>query len=478
MSSSLIKNSIFNIIYKLLNIFFPLITVTYVAHILMADGLGKVAYAQNIVTYFLTIAALGLPNYGTREIAKVKSDSILTNRLFTELFCINGLSTIFCCFAYFSMISIFDGFHSTINLYYAVGVMLLLNVFNVDWFYQGMEEYAFIAKRSFFVKTLLLITIFLFIHSKEDIVLYALIGSLGVGANHVLNVMNLKKYKVKLIFSSISLSKHLKPIFILLGSVIAVELYTMVDVTMIGILCDDTAVGYYSNSMKIVKLLITVITGIAGVLLPRLSQYYVDGKIEECSRIVSKVLLVMCFCYLPLQVGLLSKADIIFPTLFGESFLPGVATLKITSLLIVALGFSNLFGTQILLTFGQEKKILICTIVAAVLNLTLNLIMIPKFAQNGAAVASVISEGFVTIFTFVHTKKYVKWKIPRRFVFSSAISTASLWIILSLIDRFEMPDIAHLCSSIILGGLVYVGFCTLTGNPVIVELSQLKKGLK
>ena len=50
---SLIYNSFFNVLYQLLNVIFPFVTAIYVSHILMAESVGKVAYAQNIASYFV-----------------------------------------------------------------------------------------------------------------------------------------------------------------------------------------------------------------------------------------------------------------------------------------------------------------------------------------------------------------------------------------------------------------------------------------
>ena len=66
---SLARNSIYNIIYKCLNVVFPLITAGWVSRILMAEGIGKVSSAQNIVQYFTILAALGLPTYGTKVVS-------------------------------------------------------------------------------------------------------------------------------------------------------------------------------------------------------------------------------------------------------------------------------------------------------------------------------------------------------------------------------------------------------------------------
>lgn len=467
MSQSIVKNSIFNVAYKLLNVLFPLITTTYVARVLLADGVGKVAYAQNIVAYFVALAALGIPNYGTREIAKVRSDARQVSKLFSELFVINLCSTCFFSIAYFYLVFTVPFFRDNLALHLVVGVSLFFKLFDVTWLYQGIEDFAYITIRSFIVKLVCLAWIFIFVKTKNDVVLYAGASVLGVGLNDVFNIIHLRKFNIKPSLKNIELKKHLKSIFVLFASVIAIELYTMVDTTMIGWICDETAVGLYTNAMKIIKILIGVVSGVAGVLLPRLSYYYACGEIDKCSQLVSTALMVMIFLYLPCLIGLLIDGGIVMPLLFGESFAAGGCTLQIASLLICTLGFSNLFGTQVLLTFGQEKKLFYCTIVAAVVNLGLNLILIPIFAQNGAACASVVAEGIVLLLTYFFCKKNVKINIKKNFISSSIFSSVLLLCVIFFIKQTFCSYLLSLVFSFLGGAIIYLIGNYLLKNPVL-----------
>ena len=93
--TGLIRNTIFNVLYRITSLVFPLIYSAYVARIIFADGVGRVEYANNIISYFIMIAVFGLPTYGTREIAKRKLNQADKNKLFTELFVVNFLCTSF-----------------------------------------------------------------------------------------------------------------------------------------------------------------------------------------------------------------------------------------------------------------------------------------------------------------------------------------------------------------------------------------------
>ena len=347
---SLVKNSIYNVVYRLLNMLFPLATSVYVSHILMASGIGKVSYAQNIVQYFVILAPLGITNYGTREIAKNRLNHELTNHIFSELFLINICSTAICSIIYYSAVTYMDMFADERLLFYVAGLPIIFNAINIEWYYYGNEEYGYIALRSFIVKLISLILLFVFVKTADDYIIYALIYTLGIAGNYIFNITNLHRKNVKIVFKNLSLSRHFKPTFIFLCTTISIELYTLLDTTMLGFLCTDEVVGYYTNSIKLVKILVALITSVGSVLLPRLSFYKNQGKLDECCNIVNKVVAVMLFLSIPCGIGTFILSDKLILVLFGNTFLPANTTVKIATGLIYVLGFSNLFGTQILLT--------------------------------------------------------------------------------------------------------------------------------
>ena len=468
----LFQNSVYNVIYKLLDALFPLVSAAYLGRVLMSDGVGKVAYAQNIAQYFVLAASLGIPNYGIREIARRRKDEEQTKELFSSLFFINLISTLICTALYYALILNLPYFSSRKMISLAAGLLIIFNAFNVDWFYQGQEAFKYIAIRSFVVKVISLAAIFVFIRSSEDYVRYMLVIVLTTGANYIINMLQLRKFGIRLTCHGIKILPHMKPIFIMLGTTVAIELYTMLDTAMLGLLCDEKNVGYYTNAMKVVKIIITVITAIGGTLLPHLSQYHMEGDDESCGRIVSRVFEIMLFLFLPCCVGLMLTADDLMVVMFGESFAPAGETLRIAALLTLALGFSNLFGTQVLLTFGEEKKLLFCTIVGAVSNVCLNFSMIPRFAQNGAAAASVISEALVTVCCVCFSVKHIQVRLRRGYLAKTVIAVAFMgaltWIVMSMANG----EFLRLAATVVTGVVSYFALCIMLRNPVCMEYKQ------
>lgn len=479
MQKSLFKNSIYNVLYRVLSILFPLITVSYVSNIIFADGVGRVGAVQNKVQYFVIIAALGIPNYGIREISKCKGNSREYSRVFSELFVINMISTILCTVVYYlAIIMMFSSLHDQ-SLFLLVGLSIVLNLFNVEWFFQGLEEFGFIAFRSFIVKVVSLVAVFIFIKNEDDYVCYAALSVIAMAGNYIWNIFALKKYSLSFKWSELNIKRHIRPVAILLCTTISIELYTLVDVTMIDAMCSKSNVGYYNNSMSIVRMIIVAIAAISGVLLPRLSYYYSKNMIKECENVVNKITQILMFLFIPCFMGLFIDADLLMPVLFGPTFIPAIVTMRIAAFLILTLGFSNLFGTQVLLTFNGEKRLLICTVVGALINISMNSVMIPRFEQNGAAFASVISELVVTVLTLYFARKHLHIVLLTKSTLLSAISgvvmVASIVVFrncISLNDKFE------LAITVALGVIVYMLMALVFKHPVLFELINLLKNKK
>ena len=475
---SLAKNAVFNTIYRLINMLFPLVTSMYVSHILMATGVGRVSSAQNIVQYFVLLAPLGLTTYGTREIAKVRDNREQTERLFTELFTINFFSTLIWAIVYYGMIITMEHFAAELFFYLVAGLPIVFNFMNIEWFYQGNEDYVYIALRNAVVKMLSLIAVVSFVRTADDYVMYALIYALGIAGNYVFNITNAVKKGIRLRFSGIKIPQHLKPVLILLCSNIAIELYTLLDTTMLGLWCTEEVVGYYTNSVKLVKVAVSLISAIGGVLLPRLSYYKEQNMMEQCDSLISKVTKIMLLFVIPCGIGVMILAEPIVVVMFGETFIPAIGTTRIATILIYVLGFSNLFGTQVLLTFNQEKKLLLCTCIGAASNILMNSMLIPMFQHNGAVVASVISESIVTLMTILMSRKYIKVSVSAKYWIQIITSGLGMGLIVYALSTLINSNLLCLIVGCLVGVISYFIIGYVEKNSVILDgIVALKRKL-
>lgn len=463
---SLFKNSIYNLTYKVFLLAFPLISSVYVSRILLPAGVGKVAYAQNIVSYFIVLAGLGVSTYGIREIGKVQQNKANRTKIFTELFSIILTTTIFACLLYYSWILILRPFDN-IPLYIAAGLQLVFSAFNVDWFYQGMEEYRYITNRSIVIKVLSLFFMFMTVKSSKDVVAYTLMSSVALAGNNIINLVHIKKYIEFPNFRNIEIKRHLKPLIILLATNLTIELYTKLDTTCLGMLAKAENVGYYNYATRISSIVVNLAAALSTILLPRLSYYYKNNRIDELNEIVAKAHKAILTIAIPAMAGLFLVADDVITFLFGSAFYPAAITVKILSILVVVKAIGNLYGTQVLLTFGKEKLLLYTTIIGAVSNIIMNIVMIPAFQENGAAAASVISEIIVCIVQMIIAAKYVRPIIKAKDYISIIIPCVGMILGVILLLIVVQGLITRIVLSCFVGIVIYYGLCIFLKNDIM-----------
>lgn len=471
---SILKNSVYNMFYKGFTALFPLLTTTYISRVLFADGIGKVSYANTIVMYFLLIASLGIPFYGVKIIAQNSNDKKKLNTAFVELFSLNAITTTICIIAYYFIINYIPYFESKIELLNVFGLMLILNYFNLDWFYQGIEEYSYIATRSIIIKIISFILMLIFVKTSSDIVIYVLILCMATAGNYILNAINLRKYLGKE-HEKINILPHLKPNFIMLASVIAQELYSTIDTIMLEYFYEDSYLGYYSNSVKVIKMVYTLSIAMVTAFYPRISQYIKDNNKEECNNLITMGTKIILIISIPGTIGIALTSNYSVPIFFGESFMPAILTMKILSVLIVVFSISYFLGHVILMSTENENKILLSTAIGAISNFILNSVLIPRYAHNGAAIASIISEILVMILLILNSKKYYNLSINKKFITSLLLSSIIMGIYVFIINKIIFSSLLGIIISVTGGAIIYFISLLVMKNDMIIYLKNIIK---
>lgn len=470
MQKSLARNSIYNIIYTTINILFPFATSIYISRILLPVGVGKVVAAQNIASYFVTFAALGLPSYGVREFAKIRESSNKRNKLFTELLLLNIISTTLAVIGFFLLVVCNAGFNGEWLLYAACGLSIAFNYLNIDWMYQGLEEYGYITGRSLLIKLISLAALFLFVKTKQDYIAYALISSLATGGNYIFNVLHARKF-VRTVFSDIKLRQHIKPVLLIACVIFLSSIYNKIDVTMLNIMATDESVGYYSYAQKTINIVLTMANAVTAALLPRLSYYYENDK-ANFYKLLDKGCQVLCFMTFPLAVGLVLVAPQAVVFLYGEAFQPTVQTIRLMCPLILIKGFGDLFCYQLVYSTKSEKIILPAAASASMINVIINAMLIPMLLQNGAVIASVLSELVTNAIQFIYMKKKVRFSINGKALVTGLFSTAVMSVCVLMLMQLRLPNTVGLFVEVACGAIVYTAVNMVMKNALMFEIIE------
>ena len=452
---SLKKNALLNIVRTTCGIIYPIITFPYASRILLPEGIGKVNFANSVISYFVLIAGLGIGTYGTREAAKIRENKIALSNLVKELFTINIISM---AIAYLLLgISLFlvPKFQSYQTLLLISSITILFTTIGFDWVYSALEEYGYITLRTIIFQCISIVLLFLLVKTKEDYAAYLGIGVISsVGAN-VLNCIHLRKYIILKTGYKLQIKQHLKPIFVLFGMALVTSVYTMLDTTMLGFLADDTQVGYYSAATKLNKMVLGFVTAACAVLFPRLSLYAAKENKEEFRQLLNKSLAItMCFA-IPATIGLSILSEPITLLFSGENYLPSVPVMRMMNPIIIIIALSNFIGIQCLIPLHKEKITLYSVCVGAGTNFILNIILIPHFGALGAAIATLCAESSVTIFQLIAARKYINIAPIFKAVIEYIISSIFMGIAVYLCTQLNMTIVAKALLPIPIGIFVY-----------------------
>ena len=428
---SITKNYIYNVAYQILITILPLITTPYVSRVLNAEAIGIYSYTISITTYFILFGSLGVALYGQREIAYYQTDKIKRSKIFWEINILRFVTMTIAMVIYY-FIYVRQGEY---KIYYEILLIeLLANCLDISWFCRGIEEFKKTVVRNTLVKLISVVLIFTLVKSVDDLYKYFIIYVLSTAIGNISLWLYLPKYIEKVKINELNILKHLKPTIILFIPQIAVQIYTVLDKTMIGMIVSDKAeVGYYEQSQKIIKLLLSIITSLGTVMLPRMAATFANGDNDKMKEYMKKSFNFVFLLAFPMIIGIDSVASKFVPLFFGNGYEKVTNIIYIISPIILAIGLSNVVGTQYLLPTKRQKEYTISVICGAIINFILNMILIRMFKSLGASIATVIAEFSVTAIQLFAIRKDMNIKKIVNLSKKYLVSTIVMGIVVLLI---------------------------------------------
>ncbi len=390
--TSIKTNAFLNMIRVALGVLFPLITYPYATRVLGVDNIGKVQFGLSIISYFSLLAALGVSTYGTRQGAALRNNQQKFSIFVNELFSINIISTIVSYIILIVLMIIPSQLSNYKTLIFIQSLTVIFNTLGVDWIYTAKEDFLYITIRTIFTQILSIILLFILIKKPDDYYMYAAITTIATAGSSIFNFIHARKYCKIHFTTKINFKQHIKPLLALFGSTMAVQIYVNSDIVMLGLMRGDLSVGLYSVPVKIYTIIKSILNATIAVSIPRFSYYVSQKNISKLKQLSSKIINISLIMILPCALLLFLLSKPIIHIISGASYVDGAASLRILSFALPFAIASNFLGNAILVSHKLEKKFLIATVFGASLNILLNLIFIPLWAQNGAAITTVIAE--------------------------------------------------------------------------------------
>lgn len=404
---SLKLNFIMNAILKMSAFIFPLITFPYVARVIGAAGNGKISFAASVISYFSMFAQLGIPTYGIRTCASCRNDKQKLNQTVFELLTINSITVGISYIALLVCLFSVEKFQANILLLSISSATILLNAIGMDWLFQALEQYSYITIRNIGFKIISVILMFLFVHKPEHYVIYGAITVIGTCGSNILNLFYARKFLDKKTVKKLDLKKHIKPIIGFFMLSVSVSIYTHMDSVMLGFMADDSEVGYYAAATKMKNILVSVVTALGGVLLPRMSNLVAEGMMQQFYSMVKKSINFIFVISIPVTIYFSIMAGRTIGLLAGDGYTPATVPMRIISATVILIGISNITGIQVLVPTNREKITTYSTVAGAIVNLIVNTLAIPFLGASGAALGTVVAELTVLLFQLYFLKNEI-----------------------------------------------------------------------
>lgn len=470
---SLGVNALLNGLRSVLNLIFPLITFPYISRVLSVSSVGKYNFSSTYVGYFTLIAGLGISTYAVREGAKYRNNYKKISDFASQIFTINIYSTVISYVLLFLSLILFRNLAIYVNCILIFSIQIFFTTMATEWIYIIYEDYAYITIRSIVFKIISIVLLFILVREPGDYLWYTLVTVLSSVGSNILNFVHARSLcSIKLV-KKIDWNLHLSPIFIIFASTVAVNIYVFSDVTILGLLKDDEAVGIYSVAVKIYQIAQGLLVAILTVTIPRLAMLFGKRMFEEYKQVLSKVLNTLSVLVLPTVVGLIMLSREVTLVIAGSKYLDSVMALRIIAWAIIFSIFSWILSDCVLIPSKREKLVLRTTLITACFNIALNFVLIPIMSYDGASLTTALSE-FLSMslnlyWSFDIVKDIMVGKDNQKAMFTSVIGCLFIVIYCSLVQYCVSSMWINIIVSVVGSVLGYFGILFLLKNPVMTS---------
>ena len=470
-------NYFYNMLYQVLTLIIPIITAPYLARTLQATANGINNYTSSIVYWFTLIGMLGITLYGNKEIAKVRDNKEKLSKKFWEIFTLQFLSNLISLITFYVIFSIANVDYKTILLIQGLSIFSVM--FDVSWFYYGMENIKRVTLRNIVVKILSVISIFIFIKNPEDLALYVFL-SVGFSIlGQLILWLDLRHY---ILFKKVHFKdtiSHLKPSILLFVPQIAISIYSTLDKTMLGMIVSDVAeVGFYSKAQQFVNMFLFVITSIGTVMMPRIVNLNANNRKKEGLRYVNNAFDLVMLLAFPMAFGLAAIAPYFINWFLTPEFAKTSDLMMILCPMIIASSLTNVLGIQLLIPMEKTKQYTQSVAISAIVNFVSNLFLIKYFNSYGAAFSTIIAEYLVLIIQMIYTKEYINFKskiLPAlKYMFFSFIMFFAMILVG---EKFGISFTTNLIQFVV-GVIIYLILILISKDKTAFKLFRMLKSFK
>ena len=466
-----IKNYLYNLSYQILTIILPIITVPYVTRIFTSEDLGNYGFYNSIVSYFSLFAMLGIGIYGTKQIAAARDVS----STFWNIYAIQLIASLLALFVYVITLVSIPKMSGMVPI--ILGIVLLTKMIDISWLFTGKEDFKKITLRNTMVKVAGVISIFTFIKSSEDLYLYIFLIVIFDFLGQFVMWIPAKKFIKRPSFDTKIIKKNLHPIVLLFLPQVAISLYVVLDRTLLGLLGSYSDVGIYEQGQKLTSILLTVVSSLGAVMLPRVANLLSERKEKEAQNMVRFSFILYNLIIFPMIFGLIAINEVFVKLFLGQNFQDVKYVLYIIVFNIMFIGWTNILGYQVLVVRNKNKEFMLSTTIPAIVSVAVNIAVIPFFGYIGASITSVVVETLVFAIQWYYSRNIINKNLLfnkdlAKIILSSLVMFGAVMLCKMTI---ALEGVTGLVTYLAIGGISYLGMIFLLKTVNIREMKGMLK---
>ena len=473
---SLRRNIVYQFLYELLIVFIPLFTIPYVSRVLGAENIGLFSYTYAVANYFVLFANLGIKNYGSRTIAMVRNNKEELNRNFSEILSIHIIFSIIVIFVY--LVLLFFFVEDNLVIFLIQSIYIFAAVFDINWFFFGIEKFKLTVGRNTLVKILSVVLVFVFVKTREDLWIYALILALSTFVGQSIVWFALNKYASWSKPSWFDIKQHIRPLFMLFLPILALSVYKYMDKIMLGFICSNVQVGFYENAEKIINVPMSLIMAFGVVLMPRIANMVAGRDKGEVVKLINISMEAIMLLAIAISFGLAGISFVLAPVFFGYEFEECGILIMGLAVTVPFMAFANVIRTQYLIPYKKDRIFVVSLFLGAAINLIANIILIPYMAARGAVVGTIVAEIVVCIYQSYSVRKSLSIKNYMLKFVPFVVVGIVMFIVVFQIGEIMDADIFTLIFQLVTGIFIYgVGVLLLVLKRRTELMVLLKKNI-
>jgi PST family polysaccharide transporter len=413
--SSLVKNKVWQKLFENflsltvlqgLSFAIELLTLPYLTRTLGVYNFGIISFALAFIMFLQIVTEYGFSHSGTRAISKYRDNNEKLQKIYSSINYVKIILSSGCLLAIIIIVTVFERFKQDSMVFLLLFGIIIQSIFFPIWYFRGIEKMRYIAIFDFISKIFLLISIFFFIKSESDYVMYALLVFIrAILISVITQIFLVKKYNMRLKRTSFKDIKfQFTAGFFLFLVYLSTNVINNLNPFILGFLEDYYSVGIFSAGFKVIQMFVLVISLITTTVFPHIVKLVKDSddKMEiETTQFIKKVLVLILVIGVLSLIFLFISADIIVKLLYGPTYKETVNVIRLLSFAPLLIGIGHTLTLQVLVPLHYDSQVAIIYGSSAILDILLCFIFIPLYGYIGLCIIILITRTLIIILSLI-----------------------------------------------------------------------------